>query len=166
MHPALQRLIDANAAFVAAEQALEAARELRRETALQLAEIEDEQERWQAALLAYTEFGRDLSLALAEAATGVTGRRSQSEFLVRAGRLTHQPKENQIQASSERRPMTEWPMPGDLEREVVQSHIAHQTPYLIARGLGWSSIAVQLRPREAEIFLRETRPWALRKRPA
>jgi hypothetical protein len=153
MHPALKRLIEANAELTKAQQALESAQDQRRACALQLSEIEDEAERWQAALFAYAKFGKGLSLQLAEAATGLPGRRAQSTFLVRAGRKEHQPKGNGGGSVQPAEPMTEWPAPDALERELIRSHIAHGQAYWIDRGLGWGNVRIALEPEEAEEYL-------------
>lgn len=153
MHPALQRLINANAEFTRAEEALEAAQEHRRRCALGLAEIEDEDERWQAALLAYQEFGKGLSLALAEATTGLPGKRGQSTFLERAGRRTNQPKGYGAGSVEPSEPMIEWPALDALEQELVRSHIAHRTPYWISEGLGWQRLSLSLTPEHSAIYL-------------
>lgn len=155
MHPALKRLIDANTRLLQAQQALEAAQDHRRSCALQLSEIKGEDERWQAALFAYREFGKGLSLALAEAATGIPGRRAQSTFLVRAGRKEHQPKGHGRGASEFAQPMAEWPAPDPLEQELIRSHIAHGQPYWIDKGLGWGNVRIDLKPAEAEAYLKD-----------
>ena len=111
MHQALKRLVDSNSAFEAAQRALAEAKEHRRLCALGLAEIEDEERRWDAALYAFREFGKGLSIPLAEAATGIPGRRSQSAFLVRAGRMTYQPKGRQFGSALIVEAMSEWPAP-------------------------------------------------------
>lgn len=155
MHPALKRLIDANAELNRAQAALEAAQDQRRQCALGLVEIEDDDERWQAALLAYREFGKGLSLALAEAVTGLPGRRAQSTFLERAGRRENQPKGHGSGSFPSSEPMTEWPAPDALEQDVIRSHIAHQTPYRVDQGLGWGRLTVSLAPADAAIFLED-----------
>lgn len=155
MHPALKRLIEADAQMVKAQKALEAAQDERRSCALQLSEIEDEDERWQAALFAFRECGKGLSLQLAEAATGLPGRRAQSTFLVRAGRKEYQPKGHGSGPIAAARALTEWPAPDSLERELIRSHIEHRRPFRIDRGLGWGNVRVTLDPEEAEAFLRD-----------
>lgn len=155
MHPALERLINANAALTQAKEALEAAQEHRRQCALGLAGIEDEGERWQAALLAYQEFGNGLSLALAEATTGLPGKRGQSIFLERAGRRQNQPKGYGAGSAEPSEPMTEWPALDALEQELVRSHIAHRTPYWFSQGLGWQRLSVSLEPEHAAIYLED-----------
>lgn len=153
MHSALKRLVEANAQLLQAQQTLETAQDHRRTCALQLSEIADENERWQAALFAYRNFGKGLSLALAEAATGLPGRRAQSTFLVRAGRKEHQPKGHGGEAPEFAEPMTEWPAPDALEQELIRSHIAHGQPYWIDKGLGWGNVRTELDPDEAEAYL-------------
>lgn len=153
MHASLKRLIEADAELKGAQTALEAAQEHRRQCALGLADIEDDGERWQAALLAYREFGKGLSLALAEAATGLPGRRAQSTFLERAGRRENQPKGHGAGPATPSEPMTVWPAPDALEQEVIRSHIAHLTPYSVDRGLGWGRLTVSLDPADAALYL-------------
>ncbi len=154
MHPALQRLVEANNGLVAAERALEVAQGQRRQAALALAEIADEDQRWQAAIFAYCEFGKGLSLSLAEAATGLPGKKAQSAFLVRAGRKSYQPKgHGSPAADSDHEPMMAWPMPDELEREVINAHIAHGEPYWVDRGLGWGRLYVDLKPNQARAYL-------------
>lgn len=154
MHPALQRLINANAALVDTQHALELAQDQRRQAALALAEIEDEDQRWQAAIFAYREFGQGLSLVLAEAATGLPGKKAQSGFLVRAGRKSHQPKGNASDVVVHvHEPMLEWPAPDQLEREVISAHIAHGERYWVDRGLGWGNLQVDLQPDQARAYL-------------
>lgn len=156
MHPALQRLVDANTALENAQRALELAQDQRRQAALALIEIEDEDQRWQAAIFAYREFGHGLSLALAEAATGLPGKKAQSRFLVRAGRKSYQPKGHGSDAVAHiPEPMSEWPAPDQLEREVISSHIAHGEPYWVDRGLGWGRLRVDLQPDEARTYLED-----------
>ncbi|MGC1301468.1 MAG: hypothetical protein WA840_03745 [Caulobacteraceae bacterium] len=154
MHLALKRLIEANAAHEEAKRALADAHSARLQAALGLAEIVDEDERWQAALIAYREFGEGLSLQLAEAATGRPGKNAVSGFLVRAGRMTYQPKGSwpagTVVESSE---MTEWPAPDALEREIITSHIAHGEPYVVDAALGWGNLRVDLRPDQAKAYL-------------
>lgn len=156
MHPALQRLVEANAALEAAELALAEAQEHRRQCGLGLTEIEDPDDRLQAALYAYGAFGKGLSLVLAEAVTGLPGKRGQSQFLVLAGRLQHQPKghdADRVTVVSD--PMTEWPAPSALERDVIESHIRHGKPYHLEHGLGWTNLSTSLTPSEATAFLRD-----------
>jgi hypothetical protein len=154
MHPALQRLFDANAALVDAQRALELAQDQRRQAALALAEIEDEDQRWQAAIFAYREFGQGLSLALAQAATGLPGKKAQSSFLVRAGRKSYQPKGHGSDAVVHiHEPLLEWPAPDHLEREVISAHIAHGERYWVDRGLGWGNLRVDLQPDQARAYL-------------
>lgn len=155
MHSALKRLIDAEAELKRAQAALDAAQVNRRRCALGLAEIEDEDERWQAALRAYREFGKGLSLALAEAATGLPGKRAQSTFLERAGRRVNQPKGHGGGSFPSSEPMTAWPAPDALEQDVIRSHIAHKTPYRISEGLGWGCLTVSLDPADAAVFLQD-----------
>ena len=155
MHPALKRLLEADAQMIEAQEALAAAQEKRRACALQLSQIEDEEERWQAALYAFRECGKGLSLQLAEAATGLPGRRAQSTFLVRAGRKEHQPKGHGGGAVAAARALTEWPALDGLERDLIRSHIEHGQPYSIDYGLGWGNVRVSLEPAEAEAFLRD-----------
>lgn len=155
MHASLKRLIEADAEFKHAQAALEAAQENRRQRALELAEIEDEDERWRAALQAYRDFGKGLSLALAEAATGLPGRRAQSTFLERAGRRVNQPKGHGGGSFPPSEPMTEWPTPSALEQDVIRSHIAHKRPYHVDEGLGWGRLEVSLEPADATIFLQD-----------
>lgn len=155
MHPALNKLVEANAQLEAAQTALSEAQEHRRQRALALSEIADEDERWQAALYAYREFGAGLSLALAEAATGLPGRRAQSVFLVRAGRRQNQPKGYGGGWSAPHEPLVEWPAPDELERAVIQTHIDHGKPYHLEQGLGWGKVSMTLEPAEARAFLRE-----------
>jgi hypothetical protein len=154
MHPALLRLVDANEELQRAERALEAAQELRRRAACELAQIEDREERIQAALHAYREFGKGLSLALAEAVTGLPGRHGQSAFLVLAGRMQYQPKGRQApQSATEREPVTGWREPDEFEREVVRAHIAHGQDYWIDEGLGWQRLRTPLTPAQAADYL-------------
>lgn len=156
MHPALQRLVEANVALEAAELALAEAQEHRRQCGLRLAEIEDPNDRLQAALYAYDAFGKGLSLVLAEVVTGLPGKRGQSKFLVLAGRLQHQPKGHRagrVTVASDA--MTEWPAPTALEREVIESHIRHGKRYNLEYGLGWTNLSTSLTPSEATAFLRD-----------
>lgn len=154
MHPSLKRLIDANAAHEEAKRVLAEARSLRQQAALGLAEIEDEDERWDAAVRAYHEFGEGLSLYLAEAATGRPGKNAVSGFLVRAGRMTYQPKGHWPAGTIVESPaITEWPAPGALEREVIASHIAHGEPYVVDAALGWGNLRVALKPDQAKAYL-------------
>ena len=156
MHPALIRLVDANAAVEEAQRALETAKDQRQQSALGLAEIEDVDERWQAALFAYREFGKGLSLPLAEAATGLPGRQAQSTFLVRAGRKENQPKGHRPGASGiASGPITEWPAPDELERDLIRSHVAHGKPFWVDHGLGWGRLRVELQPTEAAAYLQD-----------
>ncbi|MDP1618455.1 hypothetical protein [Phenylobacterium sp.] len=154
MHPALKRLVDANEELQRAERALDAAQERRRQAARELAQIEDREERTQAALHAYSEFGKGLSLALAEAVTGLPGRHGQSAFLVLAGRMKYQPKGRQIpNILSEREPVTGWRKPDEFESEVVRTHIAHGQDYWIDEGLGWQRLMTPLTPAQAADYL-------------
>lgn len=156
MHPALQRLVDANAALVDAQRALELAQERRRQAALALAEIEYEDQRWQAAVFAYREFGRGLSLVLAEAVTGLPGKKAQSGFLFRVSRKSYQPKGHGADAIVHiHEPMREWPAPEQLERELISAHITHCEPYWVERGLGWGNLRVDLQPDEARAYLED-----------
>jgi len=155
MHPALKRLIEAEAQLTQAQQALDVAQAHRRACALRLSEIENEDERWEAALFAYREFGKGLSLHLAEAATGLPGRRAQSAFLVRAGRKEHQPKGHGGGGGDFAEPMTEWPAPTPLEQELIRSHIAHGQTFWIDKGLGWGNVRVGLEPAEAQAYLKD-----------
>lgn len=155
MHASLKRLIEADAEFKLAQAAMETAQEHRRQCALGLADIGDDGERWQAALSAYREFGKGLSLALAEAATGLPGRRAQSKFLERAGRRENQPKGHGAGSVAQSEPMTEWPAPDALEREVIRSHIAHRRTYGVDRGLGWGRLTVPLDPANAAVYLED-----------
>lgn len=154
MHPALRRLVAANTELETARAALTAAEEYRRQCALDLAEIEDLDERQRSAVFAYEKFGKGLSLALAEAVTGLPGKKGQSAFLVLAGRRTNQPKGYGSEfAVAEHEPMTEWPPLDPLERDIVASHIRHRTNYFIHRGLGWTAFAADLTATEAEEYL-------------
>ena len=155
MHPALSRLVEANSALEAAEQALGEAQERRRQAALGLSDIEDQDERWQAALSAYRQFGKGLSLALAEAATGLPGRQAQSTFLVRAGRKQNQPKGRWAGTHGVANPVTEWPAPDALERDLIRSHISHRKPYWLDRGLGWGQLRLELNPADAAAYLED-----------
>jgi hypothetical protein len=154
MHPALKKLIDANVALERAEAALTKAQQQRRQCALDLRDIEDEEERLTAAIFAYSAFGKGLSLVLAEAVTGLPGKKGQSQFLVLAGRKQHQPKgygRDAIRIETE--PMVEWPSPTVFEREVIASHIRHGRPFQLDEGLGWTNLRASLQPCEAEAFL-------------
>ncbi len=154
MHPALKKLIDANTELARAEAALAAAQERRRQCALGLRDIEDDEERLSAALFAYSAFGKGLSLVLAEAVTGLPGKKGQSQFLVLAGRKRYQPKghgKDAICIAAE--PMSEWPAPSPLERELVASHIRHGQAFHLDEGLGWTNLRATLKPAEAEAFL-------------
>lgn len=153
MHAALKRLVDANSAVEDAQRALDAALAHRKESALGLAEIVDDDARWQAALLAFREFGAGLSLQLAEAATGQPGRKSQSHFLVRAGRRSVHPKRHE--PAGERTPLTEWPAPDTLERTLIAGHIEHGEAYVVERQLGWGNVRVPLKPAEARAYLED-----------
>lgn len=154
MHPALQRLVDAHEDLQRAERALEAAQERRRQAARDLAQIEDREERVQAALHAYGRFGKGLSLALAEAVTGLPGRHGQSAFLVLAGRMQYQPKGRQVPCNvHEPEPVTGWREPDEFEREIVRAHIAHGQEYWIDEGLGWQRLRTPLTPAQAAEYL-------------
>jgi hypothetical protein len=154
MNPAFKRLIDANNAHEDAKRALEEAHGLRQQAALDLAEIEDEDERWQAAIQAYREFGEGLSLQLAEAATGRPGRNAVSGFLVRAGKMSYQAKGRWAGAAAGgASPMIEWPAPNALERELIALHVAHGQPYVVDHALGWGNLRVELKPVEAKVYL-------------
>ncbi|WP_293679272.1 hypothetical protein [uncultured Phenylobacterium sp.] len=156
MHPALQRLVDANDDLERAERALEAAQEQRRQCARDLAQIEDQSERVSAAVFAYHRFGKGLSLALAEAVTGLPGKKGQSAFLVLAGRMQYQPRGHGAGGGGEpSEPMTEWPAPDECEREIIRAHIAHGRDYWIDRGLGWGCLRTSLRPPEAAAYLKD-----------
>jgi hypothetical protein len=154
MHPALQRLVDANTALVNAKLVVDQAVDQRRQAALALAEIGDENERWAAAIYAYREFGEGLSLVLAEAASGLPGKRAQSHFLVRAGRKTYQPKGHGSGGVVHvPEPMMEWPAPDALEREVINTYIAHGKPYWVELSLGWGNLRADLQPELARAYL-------------
>lgn len=154
MHPALKRLVDANEDLERAERALEAAQEHRRQCARDLAQIDNLEERRQAAVSAYLNFGKGLSLALAEAVTGLPGRQGQSAFLVLAGRKEYQPRGRLPTAVTEvSEPVTEWRAPDEFEREVVRAHIAHGQKYWIDEGLGWQRLRTPLSPTQAADYL-------------
>lgn len=154
MHPALQRLVDANDNLERAQHALDVAAQHRRACALQLNEIENPAERLDAAAWAYGVFGKGLSLVLGEAVTGLPGKRGQSQFLVMVGRKTYQPKGHGTDAVlTYDDPITEYPAPDALERKVIAAHIAHGRPYAIDGYLGRLKISAQLAPSEACIFL-------------
>lgn len=154
MHPALKRLVDTNTALDDARRAVRVAEAERREAALSLAEISDEDQRWGAAVFAYRQFGKGLSLALAEAATGLPGKKSQSAFLVRAGTKAYQPKgQGSRGVVHVHEPMGEWLAPDALEREVIAAHIAHGKPYWVDESLGWGNVRVDLQPDEAANYL-------------
>lgn len=153
MHAVLKRLVDANSAVEDAQRALDAAHAYRKQAALGLAEIADEDERWQAALFAYRAFGQGLTLQLAEAATGQPGRKSQSQFLVRAGRRSVHPKRHA--PAAERARLTEWPTPDALERTLIAGHIEHGETYVVERQLGWGNVRVPLKPAEAQAYLED-----------
>lgn len=157
MHPRLEALIAANSQFEAAKRAVVAAEDLRRQCATDLVHIEDQAERTAAAIEAYHAFGKGLSLALAEAVTGLPGRRGQSEFLVLANRKTYQPKgcEPRDRVVHVSEPMTEWPAPDALQREVMSAHIKRGKPYWLERVLGWTIMRVSLEPNEARAFLKD-----------
>lgn len=156
MHPSLRRLIDANADYEEAKRVLAEVHSLRQQAALGLAEIEDEDERWETALRAYNEFGEGLSLYLAEAVTGRPGKNAVSGFLVRAGRMNSQPKGRWPTGGIVESPaMTEWPAPDALEREVIAAHIAHGEPYLVDTALGWGTLRVALNPNQAKAYLED-----------
>lgn len=156
MHPALQRLVDADAAFEQAKRAVDLAAEQRRQAALGLADIEDDDQRWDAALLAYREFGQGLSFALAEAATGLPGKKAQTKFLVRAGRISLQPRGPRADAEEGAyEPTVEWPATGQLERGVIEAHIANGKPYWLHKGIGWESVDVDLQPDQARAYLED-----------
>jgi hypothetical protein len=159
MHPALQRLVEAHDACEGAKRAVVEAEERRRACALDLCEIEDEDERLRAAVWAYKAFGKGLSLVLAEAVTGLPGKKGQSRFLVLAGRKQYQPKGHGahdgavIDERSE--PMTAWPAPTPVEREVIAAHMRHGQPYTVSRGLGWTHLSASLAPAAASHFLED-----------
>ncbi len=154
MHPALESLIEANSALQEAQGAVQLAIERRRQAALDLAQIEDEDQRWEAALFAYRKFGQGLSLVLAEAVTGLPGRKAQSAFLVRAGVRINQSKGHGSGSVVDRgEPMTEWPAPTELEREIISSHISHGTSYCVDHGLGWGRVRIDLQPHHARTYL-------------
>lgn len=157
MHPALQRLVEAQASYELAQKTLTEAEELRRNCALRLAEIDDREERTESAVWAYGKFVKGLSLALAEAVTGLPGKKGQSRFLVLAGCREEQRKghtqHNVDTVLYEPEPVTEWPPLTPIEREVVASHVKHRQPYFIDCGLGWTVFSATLEPEEAEAFL-------------
>lgn len=154
MHPALQRLIDANTSLVNAKLVVDEALSLRRQAAQGLAEIEGENQRWGAAIYAYREFGEGLSIVLAEAASGLPGKKAQSKFLVRAGRKTYQPKGHSSGGLVHiPEPMMEWPAPDALEREVISAYIAHGEAYWVEMNLGWGNLRADLHPNLARAYL-------------
>jgi hypothetical protein len=158
MHSQLQKLVDANTRLEDAERALADAQEHRRQCARDLARIEDEAERTAAGVYAYQTFGKGLSIALAEAVTGLPGKRGQSDFLVLCKRKTYQPKGRQQSAGDVtyvHEPMAEWPKLDALEREVISTHIKHGKPYWLEKGLGWTNVSVSLSPDEARAFLQD-----------
>jgi hypothetical protein len=157
VHLVLKRLVDANTAVEEAKAALMAAEDHRRQCALDMAKIEDDEERRTGAVWAYLKFGKGLSLALAEAVTGLPGRSGQSAFLVMAGRKEYQPKGSWLDQGAvvAEDPAPLWPDPDALERDVIRTHIAHKTPYLINEGLGWTKLMLQLDPSDAELFLND-----------
>lgn len=157
MHPALQRLVEAHASYEQAQRALIEAEEHRRDCALRLTDIDDPDDRLGAALYAYRKFGKGLSLPLAQAVTGLPGKKGQSRFLVLAGRRQDQPKGRARPDVEtiifEPEPVTEWPALTALEREVVALHVKHRRPYVIECGLGWTVFSAILEPAEAEGLL-------------
>lgn len=156
MHPALRRLVAANTELEIARAALTAAEEYRRQCALDLADIEDLDERQRSGVFAYQQFGKGLSLALAEAVTGLPGKKGQSAFLVLAGRRANQPKGyGSKPLVTEHEPMTEWPPLDPIERDIVASHIRHHENYSIHRGLGWTALDANLNPTEAREYLND-----------
>lgn len=158
MHPQLQKLVDAHAQLESAERALVEAQEYRRQCARDLAKIEDAAERTEAGVYAYQTFGKGLSIALAEAVTGLPGKKGQSDFLVLCKRKTYQPRGRRPSSGAVTHihvPMTEWPKLDALEREVISTHIKHSKPYHLNRGLGWTNVAESFSPDEARAFLQD-----------
>ncbi|MGH6964295.1 MAG: hypothetical protein ACREE0_07410 [Phenylobacterium sp.] len=157
MHPRLEALIAANSQFEKAKRAVVAAEDLRRQCAADLVHIEDQAERTEAAIEAYQAFGKGLSLVLAEAVTGLPGRRGQSEFLVLANRKTYQPKGRvpRDRVVEESEPMSEWPAPDALQREVMSAHIKRDKPYWLEHFLDWTIMRVSLDPDESRAFLKD-----------
>jgi hypothetical protein len=156
MHPALQRLVEADTALEDAKRAVELAAEQRRQAALGLADIEDDDQRWDAALFAYREFGQGLSFALAEAATGLPGKKAQTKFLVRAGRMPQHLRGRRTDAEARvYEPRVEWPELSQLERGVIEAHIANGKPYWLHKGIGWESVDVDLQPDQARAYLED-----------
>jgi hypothetical protein len=156
MHPALQRLVDANDDLEHAERALEVAQEQRRHCARDLAQIEDHEERCSAAVFAYHRFGKGLSAPLAEAVTGLPGKQGVSRLLVLAGRIQSELRGERPAyrgVVSEPEPVTEWRALEDFERDVVRTHIAHGEEYWIDEGLGWQSLRTPLSPAQAAEYL-------------
>lgn len=162
MHVALARLLDADADVERARRALEAAQDRRRECAVALSEIEDPDERLEAAIFA-NETLKGLSVALAQAVTGLPGKRGQSKFLQLAGRIppsAPKPKRRRKSSSPNSEPpiselRQEWPAPSALERDVILSHIQHGRAYPIGTGIGWTSIHITLSPAEAAAYLED-----------
>lgn len=162
MHAALTRLFEADADVERAQRALEAAQDRRRECAVGLSEIEDPDERVRAAIFANEKL-KGLSVALAQAVTGLPGKKGQSKFLELAGRIPPsqpKPKKRRKSASPNLEPhiselRREWPAPSALDRDVILSHIQHGRFYCIDEGIGWDSLHLALAPAEAAAFLED-----------
>lgn len=160
MHAALKRLFDADVEVERAERALEAAQNQRYECAVALSEIDDPDERLQAVVFANQRL-KGLSVALAQAVTGLPGKKGQSKFPQLAGRIPpSEPKlktrrKNSSSDAVVARSMKEWPIPSGEKVDVIRAYIQHGKFYNLYTGLGWTSIHVALSPVEAVAYLED-----------